>query len=73
MRHPTTCSLLLDRQRGNLRYLQVVDMFLGVKVNPTGPFLYGHHGEAHIDTAVKFPFLYLNRQHDKDNLLELAK
>lgn len=36
-------------------------MLLGVQVDATGPFLYGHYREAHINAAVKFPFLDLRQ------------
>lgn len=39
-------------------------MLLGVQVDATGPFLNGHYREAHVNAAVKFPFLDL-RQDDK--------
>lgn len=56
-----TCSPLLNRQRSNLWDLQVVNMLLGVQVDAAGPFLYGHYREAHINAAVKFPFLDLRQ------------
>lgn len=39
----------------------MVNMLLGVQVDATGPFLYGHYREAHINAAVKFPFLDLRQ------------
>lgn len=36
-------------------------MLLGVQVDATGPFLYGHHREAHVNAAVQFSFLDLRQ------------
>lgn len=59
--HPTTCSPLLNTKCSNCWDLQVVNVLLGVQVDATGPFLYGHYREAHINAAVKFPFLDLRQ------------
>ncbi|TNN36053.1 hypothetical protein EYF80_053781 [Liparis tanakae] len=41
------------------RYLQVIDVLLGVQVDATGSLLDGHDREADVDAAVKFAFLDL--------------
>lgn len=40
-------------------YLQVIDVLLGIKIDALGFLLNGHHGEPHINAAMKLPLLNL--------------
>ena len=40
-------------------YLQVINVFLSIKIDALGFLLNGHDREAHVNAAMQFPFLNL--------------
>lgn len=40
-------------------YLQVIDVFLGIKIDALGLLLNGHDRETHINATMQLPFLNL--------------